>query len=71
VRATPADLGGYGEQGLCVGVEGIGEDLLDWPDLHDLAQVHDGDPVGNGPGEGEVVGDENEGHPDLILQLDE
>ena len=41
------------------------------PELDYLAQVHYGDPVGYRPGEGEVVGDEDEGHPDLVLELDE
>jgi hypothetical protein len=71
VLATTPDLGCYGEQGLRVGVQGVGEDLPDRADLHDLTQVHDGDPIGYGPGEGEVVGDENERRPDIVLQFDE
>ena len=64
-------LRGYGEQGFRVGVQGLGEHRLRRSKLDDLAQIHDRDPVGERPGEGEVVGDEDERHPELVLEPDE
>src|SRR5688500_2721081 len=62
------DLRSYGEQGFRIGMQGLGEHRLRRPKLDDLAQIHDCDPVGKRPGEGEVVGDEDQGHPDLVLE---
>jgi len=65
------DLRGYGEQGFRIGVQGLGEHRLHRPELDDLAQIHDRDPVRERPGEGEVVGDKDQGHPELVLEPDE
>ena len=46
---------------------GVGHDLFGLADLDDLAQVHDGDAVTDYPGQREVVGDEQVGHPELLL----
>jgi hypothetical protein len=62
------DLRGYGEQGFRVWVQGLGEHRLSRSELDDLTQVHDRDPVGERPGEGEVVGDEDQGHTDLVFE---
>ncbi len=43
---------------LGVGMRGTREDLLDRPDFDHLAEIHDGDPVGQLPYHPEVVGDE-------------
>ena len=40
-------------------------------ELDDLPEVHDRDPVGDVADDGEVVGDEEVGEPELLLQLDE
>src|SRR5215212_542762 len=66
---TVPDLGGYGQQGAGVGVEGVCEDLLGRAQLDHLAEVHDGDAVGQRPGEGQVVGDQDQRHADLVLEL--
>jgi hypothetical protein len=39
------------EQSFGVRVERFGEDLLGGAELDDLAQIHDGDSVGDGPGQ--------------------
>src|SRR5215212_1780929 len=71
VGPAAPDLRGYGEQGFRVWVQRLGEHRLCRSKLDDLAQIHDSDPVGERPGEGEVVGDEDKGHPDLVLEPDE
>ena len=45
-------------------VDGVGR-----PELHDLAQVHDRDPVGDVADDAEVVGDEEVGEAELLLQV--
>jgi len=57
VGPATTDLRGYGEQGFRVWVQGLGEHRLRRSKLDDLAQIHDRDPVGERPGEGEIVGD--------------
>ena len=44
-------------------------DLLGGPDLDDLAEVHDRDPVGDVADDAEVVGDEDVGEPELVLKV--
>ena len=39
------------------------------PELDELAQLHHGDPPRQDLDDGEVVGDEQAGEPDLVLQL--
>ena len=53
--------GRHGHQRLRVRVARRADHLLGGTDLHDLAQVHHGDPVGQHPGERQVVGDEQVG----------
>src|SRR5581483_10239118 len=52
------DPGDGVEEGLRVGVAGAVEDVGGGADLHDRAEVHDGDPVAEEVGGGQVVGDE-------------
>ena len=44
-------------------------DVVPGADLHDLAQVHHGDPVGDVPDDRQVVRDEQVGQPELVLQV--
>ena len=44
-------------------------ELLRPGDLDDRAEVHDGDPVGDMPDDRQVVGDEEEGEVELVLQV--
>src|SRR5580765_2627734 len=46
-------------------------DLLPRPELDDLAEVHDGDAVGDVVDDGEIVCDEEVRQPELLLQLRE
>ncbi len=57
------------EQAACVGVLGAGEDLLGTSRLHDLALGHDAHAVGHFPDDAEVVGDEEERHPEPVAQV--
>ena len=47
------------------------EELFGGRKLDDLAEVHDGDAVGDVAHDGEVVGDEEVRQVELLLQLDE
>ena len=49
---------------------GISDDLLDGPDFHDLAQVHDRDPIGQHPCQRQVVGDEQVGQSALPAEVE-
>src|SRR5215204_5961210 len=63
---------GYGdgrEQRGGVGVARLVVERVPVGDLHDLAEVHDGDPIGDVLYHGEVVGDENVGEVELLLQI--
>ena len=53
---------------LCIGVQGIGEKVLCRGELHDLAEVHNGDTVGDMFDDREVMGDEQVGQIELLLQ---
>ena len=57
------------QQHARVGVLRSGEDLVRRPQLREPAQVHDADPVGDVVDDGEVVGDEEVGQPELPLQV--
>ncbi len=46
-----------------------GEDLLDRPGFHDLPGVHHDDATRDLGDDTEVVGDEDDGHPELSLEL--
>src|SRR5215211_3200236 len=63
VGPATTDLRGYGEQRFRVWVQGLGEHRLRRSKLDWLAQIHARDPVGERPGEGEVVGDEDRVYP--------
>ena len=52
----------------CTGARGA-EHLVDVADLDDLAEVHDGHPVGDVPDHRQVVGHEQVGQPEPGLQL--
>ena len=56
-----ARVGDGGQEQLGVGVAGAGEDVLGGAGLDDVAAVHDGDPVGEVAGAGDVVGDVEDG----------
>ena len=53
----------------CTGGPGAAQTLLGRPDLDDLAEVHDGDAVGDLAHDREVVGDEHVGRPELLLEV--
>lgn len=65
------DLGDGGEQGLGVGVGGGCVQRFRVGELDDLAEVHDGDAVGDVPYDAEVVGDEDVREPELVLEVGE
>ena len=69
LRRLAAEVGNGGEQRPRVRVSGFARHLLGGPDLDDPAEVHDGDPVGDEPGDGEVVGDEDDRDPEVLAQL--
>ena len=58
-----------GKKRLGVGVLRVGVYLLSGGDLHDLAQVHDGDALADVPDDREIVGDEQVRHAHLGLQV--
>ncbi len=55
-------------QRLGIGVQGVREDLLAGAEFHRVAQVHHQHPIRDVLHHGEVVGDEDEGEPHLLLQ---
>jgi hypothetical protein len=57
------------EQGLRIGVGGPLVDVSAGPDLHDLAEVHHGDPIRYVPYDGQVVRDEEVGDTELVLEI--
>ena len=57
------------EQRLRVGMHRRRADVLRRPDLDHLAEVHDGDPVGDLADHREVVGDEHVGRAELVLEV--
>ena len=59
------------EQRHRVRVQRPGEQLVGRRDLDDPAEVHHGDPVGDVADDREVVGDEDVGEVELLLQVDE
>ena len=69
VSAAVAGRGRGGDEGLGVGVEGVVEDLLGAPLLHDAAEIHDGDAVGDLADHLEVVGDEEGGEAGAGAQI--
>ena len=74
-RARVPASGGSGdgetETSACVyGLRGRADDRLGRADLHDLAEVHDRDPVGDDPGQRQVVGDEQVGQAALATQVE-
>ena len=74
-RARVPSVGGSGrrrdrDQRLRVGVARRSDHRLRRPDLHDLAEVHHGDPVGDDPGERQVMGDEQVREPAFAPQVE-
>src|SRR5579884_4362385 len=59
------------EQGSTVRVVLAAEDLLGGPGHHDPPQVHDRDSVADALNRGEVVGDEEVGRPQPVLQVNQ
>ena len=57
-------------EGRGVRVARRADDRLGRADLHDLAEVHHRDPVGDDPGQRQVVGDEQVGQPALRAQVE-
>src|SRR5262249_42768364 len=66
-----ARAGRGGEQGPGVRVRRVGEDLGGRAAFHDPSAVHDHDVVGQGPGDGQVVGDEDVADVQLVAQFAE
>ena len=64
-------LGNRGHQGFGVRVPGGEVDLPRRPDLDDLAEVHDRHAVADIGNGGEVMGDEQVGQPEALLQIGE
>ncbi len=60
---------GGGEQGLRVGVLRVGEQLIRRRIFNDAAEIHDGDLGRDVPHDGEIMGDEQIGQPELVLQV--
>ena len=61
---------GHGaQQAHGVGVAGLVEDVVYRPLLHDLAGIHDGDLVADLSHHAQVVGDEDNAHVSLLLEL--
>jgi hypothetical protein len=48
-----------------------GEELVRRSYLDHFAEVHDGDPVADVADDGQVVGDEDVGEPQLVLEIGE
>ena len=67
-RREPLDLGHDREQRPGVGVPRRLEDLLGGAALDDPAEVHDRDPVGDVPGQAQVVGDHDDPEPERVAQ---
>jgi hypothetical protein len=65
------DLGDDRQQGPGVGVAGVGQDGLGRALLDDAAQVHHGQPVGDVPGQAEVVGDDQDGQAEVADQAEQ
>ena len=66
--AVRVQTGGGGQQGLCVGVDRVGEDLADRAFLHDAAEIHDRDAIAEMAHDGKVVADEEHGEAELAAQ---
>ena len=61
--------GDGGEEGLGVGVKRLAVEGVAWGEFDDLTEVHDGDAVAHGANDGEVVGDEEVGEAEAILEF--
>src|SRR5881628_861101 len=59
------------QERLRVRVQRLRDDFLSDPELDDPAQVHDRDPVRHVPRHPDVVGDEHEGEPDIVTELEQ
>src|SRR3990170_3211834 len=57
------------EQGLRIGVSGVFVDLVLVTEFDDLPEVHHRHPVGDVPHHGQIVGDEDVGQPELVLNV--
>src|SRR2546422_760803 len=59
------------EKRLGVRMEWLSDYLLRFPELDDSPQVHHRNPVGHVPSDPDVVGDEHQGEPELIAELEQ
>lgn len=64
-------IGEDGEEGLGVGVLGVGEDRFGGAGFDDAAEVHDGYSVGDVPGEAQVVGDDQGGQAEVVAKAED
>lgn len=62
------DSGHGGDQGLRVGVLGCVDDRPGGPTLHEVAEVHDGDAIGDMGSGGQVVSDHEDAYALLAAQ---
>ena len=70
-RLELLDLGDDGQQRLRVGVPRAAQHLLGGAALDDAAEVHHRDPVGDVPGQAEVVGHHDDAQPEVGAQLEQ
>ena len=59
------------DQGTCIGVARRGKNVADRPGFDDAAEIHDHDPPGDIVHRGEVVGYEDIGEAEALLQVDQ
>jgi len=60
-----------GQERLGIGMMRTREHVLRWPDLHDLAKIEYGNPVGDVPHNMEIMRNEDVGSSPLVLQFHE
>ena len=66
-----AQVGHGGEKAARIGVHGPSEEVADRAGFHDEAAIHDDDAVGDFGDDAEIVGDEDDGHAETLLQVPE
>ena len=57
------------EKGLCIRMDRMLVYLVCRPLLHQMAQIHDADPMGNIVDHAQIMGHEQVGDPQLVLYL--
>jgi hypothetical protein len=50
-------------------MERVVEERVGFRQLHDLAEIHHGDPVAHVPDHGKIMSDDHEGQPEALLQV--